>query len=171
MTRREGSHVGPSGSEAGSDARPDAEPADAGTAGAGGPGALAILMVPLGILLGCVAYWVLMGVVGVPVEVWEGVETFTQPRWFAAVAFVPAVAGLVTGVIAGDHGKWYGMLPVAIMHPVEYFRLASGANPDVHVLGFGLFVFFMLVMLELGLMAGWAGEIFRHRLKGREVRA
>jgi len=54
---------------------------------------------------------------------------------------------------------------------VEYVRLATGANPDVHVLGFGLFIFFMLVMLELGLMAGWGAEILRHRLGGREVRA
>jgi len=148
---------------------PGDEPADAGTAG--GRGTFAALMAPLGIVLGCAVYWVLMRTVGVEVEIWEGVNTFTEPRWFAAVALVPAVAGFVAGFVAGEHGKWYGMVPVAILHPVEYVRLATGANPDVHVLGFGLFIFFMLVMLELGLMAGWGAEILRHRLGGREVRA
>jgi hypothetical protein len=145
------------------------EPADAGPAG--GRGAFSALAVPLGLVLGCVVYFVLARTVGVPVEVWEGVNTFTEPRWFASVALIPAVAGFVTGIVAGAHGKWYGMVPVAVLHPLDYFRLATGADPDVHVLGFGLFVFFMLVMLELGLMAGWGAEIMRHRISGRDVRA
>jgi len=157
VTGGEGSRIGPD------------EPADAGTAG--GRGSLAALMVPLGVVLGCAAYFVLARTVGVPVEVWEGVNTFTEPRWFTAVAFIPLIAGLVTGIVVGEHGKWYGMLPVAILHPFDYYRLATSADPDVHVLGFGLFVFFMLVMLELGMMAGWGGEILRHRIRGRDVRA
>jgi hypothetical protein len=167
MKTREGSGFGPGDSGDLAD-----EPADARPVGAPREkGALAFLMGPLGLVLGCVTYWALMQVVGMPVEVWEGVNTFTDPRWFTAVAFVPAAAGFVAGIVAGEHGKWYGMLPVAIVHPIEYFRLAESTNPDVHVLGFGLFVFFMLVMLELGLMAGWIAEIVRHRIRGREVRA
>lgn len=169
MTGGEGSHVGGGRPDDRPDARPDAEPADAEAAG--GRGALAALMVPLGIALGCAVYYALVRTVGAPVEVWKGVETFTDPRWFTAVTFIPAIAGLVTGLIVGDHGKWYGMLPVAILHPLDYFRLAGGANPEVHVLGFGLFVFYMLVMLELGMMAGWGAEILRHRIRGRDVRA
>lgn len=145
------------------------EPADARPAG--GPGAYAAYLGPLGIVLGCAAYWALARAVAVPVEVWEGVNTFAEPRWFAGVALVPAVAGFVTGIVAGEHGKWYGMVPVAILHPVDYVRLATGADPEVHVLGFGLFVFFMLVMLELGLVGGWGADILRHRIRRRDVGA
>jgi hypothetical protein len=145
------------------------EPADARAAG--GPGAYRALLGPLGIVLGCAVYWILARTVAAPVEVWQGVNTFTEPRWFAGVALVPAVAGFVAGLVAGAHGKWYGMVPVAILHPVDYFRLATGSESEGHVLGFGLFVFFMLVMLELGLMAGWIAEILRHRIRGRDVRA
>lgn len=146
---------------------PDAELAGA----ARGPGVMARLAVPLGILLGCAAHWAVAQAIGVPIEVWEGVETFTEPRWFAGVALVPLVSGFVTGIVTGAHGKWYGMVPVAVVHPVEYYALVGGADPGVHVLGFGLFVFFMLVMLELAMMAGWGAEIIRHRMQGRDVRA
>jgi len=39
------------------------------------------------------------------------------------------------------------------------------------MLSFGIFVFLMIVMLELALMAGWAGELLRNRLAGRAVSA
>lgn len=129
------------------------------------------LMVPLGLVAGCAVYFALDRAFGVPVEVWDGVFTFTNPLWFANVAVTPAVAGFVAGIITGEHGKWFGMVPVAVIHTADYFALAGAADPDVHVLGFALFVFFMLVMLELGMMAGWGAEIIRHRMAGRNVRA
>ena len=140
---------------------------DAGT----GRGGLRRLLVPIGIVAGCAVYWALARAFGAPVEVWDGVFTFTNPRWVANVALTPAVAGFVTGFITGEHGKWYGMVPVTVVHTADYFALVGGQNPEVHVLGFPLFVFFMLVMLELGLMAGWGAEILRHRMGGRNVRA
>lgn len=136
-----------------------------------GPGLMARLAVPLGIAAGCVVYFALSRLIATPVEVWNGVETFTDPVWFAAVAVTPVVSGFVTGLICGHGGKWYGMIPVALLHSVEYFALARTSNPEVQVLGVGLFVFFMIVMLELALMAAWGAELLRDRLAGRDVRA
>lgn len=132
---------------------------------------LARLAAPLGIAVGCTVYYGLSRLFAVPVEVWSGVSTFTDPVWFAQVAVAPAVAGFVTGLICGHNGKWLAMLPVAVIHTADYYALTATANPEVHVLGVGLFVFFMIVMLELALMAGWGAEILRDRIAGRNVRA
>lgn len=129
------------------------------------------LAAPLGVVVGCAVYVALSRFFAVPVEVWNGPETFTQPAWMANVALVPAVSGFVAGIIAGQHGKWYGMFPVTLVHTADYFTLSHRAAPDVHVLGPGLFVFFMLVMMELALMAGWGAEVLRNRLAGKDVRA
>lgn len=142
----------------------DATPEEAG-------GLLKRLAVPIGLVLGCAVFFGLTRYFGVPVETWTGVDTFTRPPWMANVALVPLVSGFVAGFICGHHGKWYGMVPVALLHPLDYFHLAAHPGPDAEVLGTGLFVFFMIVMLELGLMAGWGGEILRGRLAGRNVRA
>jgi len=139
--------------------------------GAGPPGFLARMAVPLGVLAGCAVFFVLARIVATPVEVWNGANTFTEPRWLIMVAVVPAVAGLVTGFICGPLGKWYAMVPVGVVHTADYYVLASTPHPDAHVLGAGLFVFFMIVMVELALMGGWAGEILRSRLLGKDVRA
>jgi len=137
----------------------------------GGRGLPPGVAVPLGLVLGCVVFVALTRLFGVPVEIWTGVDTFTRAPWMANVALVPAVSGFVAGFICGDHGKWYGMVPVALVHPLEYFRLLAHPGPDAEVLGTGLFVFFMIVMLELGLMAGWGGEILRNRLTGKGLGA
>lgn len=137
--------------------------------GAGRRSRMARFAVPLGVALGCTAYFVIVRMTGVVIEQWEGINTFTNPAWFAAVAVAPVVSGFITGVVAGHNGKWLGMLPVALIHPADYAH-AAGTNPG-NVLGFGIFVFLMLVMLELALMAGWGAEILRNRMAGREVRA
>jgi hypothetical protein len=136
-----------------------------------GPGPLARLAVPLGIAVGCLVYFALSRVISTPVEVWNGADTFTDPMWFAAVAVTPAVSGFVTGLICGHNGKWFGMFPVTLIHSAEYYLLLKDPNPEAQVLGVGLFVFFMIVMLELALMAAWGAEILRQRLAGRDVRA
>jgi hypothetical protein len=146
-------------------------PIDDATPEDGGPGLFTRLAVPIGLVLGCVVFYGLTRFFGVPVEIWTGVDTFTRGPWMANVALVPAVSGFVAGFICGRHGKWYGMVPVALVHPLDYFRLAAQPNPDAQVLGVGLFVFFMIVMLELGLMAGWGGEILRGRLTGKDAHA
>jgi len=136
-----------------------------------GRGLSAAVTVPLGLVLGCVVFFLLTRLFGVPVETWTGVDPFTRAPWMANVALVPAVSGFVAGFICGHHGKWYGMVPVALVHPVEYFRLVANPGPDAQVLGTGLFVFFMIVMLELGLMAGWGGELLRGRLTRKDAGA
>ncbi len=125
----------------------------------------------LGIAVGVTVYYFMARGLGVHVEVWEGVNTFTNFRWFSAVALVPVVSGFITGIIAGHNGKWYGMIPVALLHPADYFTTLGTASADVTVLGPALFVFFMIIMLELGLMAGWAAEVIRARLSGEDKRA
>ncbi len=124
---------------------------------------------PLAVIAGCVVYFALTRLFGVTIEEWRGVETFTDPDWFAAVVVAPIVSGMVVGGICGHHGKWYGMLPVGLIHPVDYTMTV--VEGQVEVLHFGIFIFLLLVMLELALMAGWVAEVLRERLKGKEVRA
>lgn len=125
----------------------------------------------LGILVGATVYYFLAKLVGVQVEVWQGIRTFNNPMWFIAVAVVPAISGLVTGIVAGHNGKWYAMVPVGLLHSIDYMALSQSAGAQTVVLGYGLFVFFMIVMLELALMAGWGGELIRERFSGENVAA
>ncbi len=132
---------------------------------------LAPMMGVIGAALGCTVYYFLVELMGIRVEMWYGIETFADPRWFAVVAVVPAVSGLVTGLVAGRYGKWYGLLPVAILHPIEFYQLSHQPSQEYVVLGYGLFLFFMVIMLELGLMGGWLGELARKRMGGSQARA
>jgi hypothetical protein len=125
----------------------------------------------LGIALGATVYYVLIKLLGVHIEIWRGVNTFTSARWFAATAIAPAVAGFVTGIVAGHNGKWYAMVPVALLHTADYMETVRMATGQVTVLGPGLFVFLMIVMLELALMAGWGAEVLRARMGGQDARA
>ncbi len=125
----------------------------------------------VGLAVGTTLYYLMSRFLGVHVEVWMGINTFTDPRWFAAVAVVPALSGFVTGFISGRHGKWYGMLPVALLHPADYFTVLGSANSQLVVLSPGLFVFFMIIMLELGMMGGWTAEVIRARVGGEDKRA
>jgi hypothetical protein len=52
---------------------------------------------------------------------------------------------------------------------VDYFQALSVHRGEM--LNFGIFIFLMMVMLELALMAGWIAEILRNRLAGKEVSA
>ena len=125
----------------------------------------------LGIAVGATVYFLLSKALGVHVEVWQGINTFTNPKWFAAVAVVPALSGFVTGIIAGHHGKWYAMIPVLLLHSADYAKLYNTPGAEQVVLGYGLFIFFMIIMLELALMAGWGGELIRARKAGEDARA
>jgi len=125
----------------------------------------------LGIIVGATVYYLLSKLVGVHVEVWQGIRTFNNPLWFIAVAVVPAFSGLITGIVAGHNGKWYAMVPVGLLHSLDYMALSQSAGAQTVVLGSGLFVFFMIVMLELALMAGWGGELIREKLSGENVTA
>ncbi|MBI5136317.1 MAG: hypothetical protein HZA24_03155 [Nitrospirae bacterium] len=128
-------------------------------------------MALLGMALGGTVYYMLIKLLGVHVEVWQGVNTFTNPRWFAVTAVAPALSGFVTGIVAGHNGKWYAMAPVAVLHTSDYLETVRMATGQLTVLGPVLFVFFMIVMLELALMAGWGAELLRARMAGKDVRA
>ncbi|MDH5526979.1 MAG: hypothetical protein OEY97_06675 [Nitrospirota bacterium] len=132
------------------------------------PGVPRALML-LGVAVGVTVYFVITRSLGVVIEQWRGIDTFTDPSWFAAVAIAPVVSGFVTGAIARHQGKWLAMLPVGLLHPVDYFEALQVHRGEM--LNFGIFIFLMLVMLELALMAGWIAEILRNRLAGKEVRA
>jgi len=129
------------------------------------------ISIPLSICVGATVYFLVVQALGVTIEVWEGINTFTNLKWFAAATAAPALSGFVTGLISGHNGKWFGVVPVLLMHPSDYFQARALAGGDVMVLGFGLFVFFMLVMMELALMAGWGGELLRRRISGEQLRA
>ncbi|MDH4228697.1 MAG: hypothetical protein OEW11_03000 [Nitrospirota bacterium] len=151
------------------DAAPrDSSPAPA-RAASGVPDGLSRAMAGIGVAVGCTVYYLLSKAFGVTIEVFDGINTFTNPAWFAAVTVAPLASGFVTGVIARHNGKWLAMAPLLLLHPVDYFQ-AVASHRGV-MLSFGIFVFLMIVMLELALMAGWAGELLRNRLAGRAVSA
>lgn len=59
---------------------------------------------------------------GVKIEVFRGIETFT-PSWVADVFVVPFLTGLLVAKIFGKHAKWLACLPPLLVRFPSYLYL------------------------------------------------
>ncbi|NDU85748.1 MAG: hypothetical protein G3H99_03945 [Ferrovum sp.] len=74
--------------------------------------------VMVGIALNMVGDWVL----GVRIEVFRGIATFTLP-WIVDVFLVPFMVGLLVAKIFGKHAKWLACVPPIVVRFSSYLYL------------------------------------------------
>ena len=79
----------------------------------------------LGIALNAFGDWVL----GVRIEVFKGMATFTFP-WMVDVFLVPFLSGMLVGkVYAKRGGKWLACIPPLVVRSISYFKLYFVDHP------------------------------------------
>ncbi len=127
------------------------------------------------ILTGLVAVLAGMGVnilgdrlLGVSVELWWGVDTFSA-AWILDVFLVPFIAGIVVAVIFGLGGKWLCYFPPAIVRIISYVNFA-GPEPipqGAYLLSVQFWILIVILVVEAAAFGGAAGEILVKRTYGR----
>ncbi len=69
---------------------------------------------------------------GVRIETFSGISTFTFP-WMLDVFFVPFVVGLAVAWIFGKHAKWLACLPPLFLRGFFYVYVTLFDNPHPYV--------------------------------------
>jgi hypothetical protein len=123
----------------------------------------------LAVLAGCAVVYVGDWLVGVDIELWWGLATFT-PMWMVAVFVVPLISGIVCAMIFGLGGKWLCYFPPLIVRTINYFAYFYGAKvpPDgAELLFFPYWIMFVILVVEAAAFGGVFGEIVVKKTYGR----
>ena len=105
---------------------------------------------------------------GVKLEIFQGIiGTFTI-AWIADLIVVPLVAGIVVSMIYGLGGKIIAYFPPLLVRIPEYLMADTAIHgTDASVLPLGYWILVVIVAVEACGIGGWIGEIFVKRTYGR----
>lgn len=123
----------------------------------------------IAILAGCAVVYIGDWLVGVDIELWWGLATFT-PLWMVAVFVVPLISGLVCAMIFGLGGKWLCYFPPLIVRTINYFAYVyefKAPPPGAELLFFPYWILFVILVVEAAAFGGVFGEIVVKRTYGR----
>jgi len=123
------------------------------------------------LLIGSVVNYFGDRVLGVQVELFYGLQTFSF-AWTLDVFALPFLVGLVTGAIFGMGGKWLCYFPPLIVRAINYAVLAHSAGslpPDASLIPLGWWGFFVILAMEAAAFGGIAGEIVIRGTYGRSA--
>jgi hypothetical protein len=117
---------------------------------------------------GCLITYLGDHILGVRIELFWGLATF-NPYWFLDVFVVPALAGMVVGMIYGLGGKWMAYFPPLIVRFYGYFETFRliGVPSGAHLMPLGWWGFFVILTVESAAIGGVLGEILIKRTYGR----
>lgn len=111
---------------------------------------------------------------GVNIEIYRGIATFTLP-WVIDVFLVPFVAGVVVSLIYGRHGKWLACLPPLFVRGISFIQLTFFNDSSEYVdLFFKVPLAYwgpcLILVVEVGNFGGIIGEIMKgvYRLPGKK---
>lgn len=131
-------------------------------------GTIAVL---LGMALNFFGDWLL----GVRIEIFNGINTFTFP-WMLDIFLVPFIVGLVVARIFGKHSKWLACLPPLFVRGLSYAYLYySDPNGDfflrLHLHYWGPCVILAVEAANIGGILGevYMGAYHRRRRDGSKV--
>ena len=123
----------------------------------------------LALLVGCLINYYGDHVLGVRIELWRGLQTFSL-AWMADMFVLPFIVGMAVAVIFGLGGKWLCYFPPLIVRVANYYILAHSAPPaDGTRLVMGYGGFFVSLTMEAAAFGGIAGEIMIRGTYGRSA--
>lgn len=125
------------------------------------------------VLAGAVVVYVGDRLLGVRLEIFNGVSTFT-PYWVIALFFVPFVAGIVVSLIYGLGGKilaHFSPLIVRVHSYHELYQDPMAAGDQGVLLPIGYWLFIVIVAVEFASIGGVVGEILVKKTYGRTGKA
>lgn len=125
----------------------------------------------IAVLAGAVIVYAGDRLLGVKLELFYGVSTFT-PAWVLALFFVPFVAGIVVSLIYGLGGKILAHFSPLIVRVVSYYELyeSRALIEDGSLLPLGYWLFIVIVSVEFASIGGVVGEILVKKTYGRTGR-
>lgn len=122
----------------------------------------------IALLAGCIVNYLGDRLLGVEIELWRGLDTFT-PLWMVNVFVVPLIAGVVVAMIFGLGGKWLCYFPPLIVRSIGYINYLYFTEPPfgTDLLYFPFWILFVILAVEAAAFGGVFGEIIIKRTYGR----
>jgi len=119
------------------------------------------------IALGAVIVYLGDSLLGVSLEVYQGVGTFT-PLWILDLILVPFIAGLAVSFVYGLGGKILAHFSPLIVRVIEYNIIDPTTYPEhVAILPLGFWILIVIVTVEAASAGGFVGEVVLKRTYGR----
>ncbi len=120
------------------------------------------------LLIGCAMNHFGDRILGVQIELFRGLETFSF-LWILDVFVLPFVVGVVVAAIFGLGGKWLCYFPPLIVRLLSYATIAQAAHlpAGASLLPLGWWGFFVILVMEAAAFGGIAGEILVKSTYGR----
>jgi len=124
----------------------------------------------IAILAGCVANYAGDHLLGVKIELFHGIQTFSF-LWILDMFAVPFFVGVLVAVIFGLGGKWLCYFPPLIVRSLSYYEILHGTVPHgMQLLPMGWWGFFVILVIEASAFGGVMGEIWVKGTYGRSPR-
>lgn len=125
----------------------------------------------LALLAGCVLNYYGDRALGVQIELYRGLQSFS-PMWILDMFALPFIVGVVVAFIFGLGGKWLSYFPPLIVRAISYFQVAYvGDIPAGAVLiPLGWWGYFVILVMTSSAFGGVMGEVMVKRTYGRSPR-
>lgn len=123
------------------------------------------------ILVGCAVNHFGDRLLGVKIELFYGIQTFSF-MWMLDMFVLPFIVGVLVAVMFGLGGKWLCYFPPLIVRMVSYWEVAhiSGVPHGASLLPLGWWGFFVILVMEASALGGVIGEIMVKGTYGRRPR-
>lgn len=123
------------------------------------------------LLMGCAANYLGDRILGVRLELFYGLQTFSF-AWILDVFAIPFIVGLLVAAIFGMGGKWLCYFPPLIVRIISYAIIAKAVIPIpkyASLIPMGWWGFFVILTMEAAAFGGIAGEIIIKGTYGRSA--
>jgi hypothetical protein len=119
------------------------------------------------LLAGCAVNYLGDRLLGVQIELFHGLATFSF-AWMLDMFVLPFVVGVLVAVIFGLGGKWLCYFPPLIVRLVSYIHIKdTGVPVDAALLPMGWWGFFVILTMESAAFGGIIGEVVMKGTYGR----
>ncbi|MBI1174491.1 MAG: hypothetical protein GC139_04395 [Sideroxydans sp.] len=123
------------------------------------------------ILVGCAVNHFGDRLLGVRIELFHGIQTFSF-LWMLDMFVLPFIVGILVAVMFGLGGKWLCYFPPLIVRAISYFEIShlTGVPDGSSLLPLGWWGFFVILVIEASAFGGVIGEIMVKGTYGRRPR-
>ena len=123
------------------------------------------------ILAGCAVNYFGDHLLGIKIELFHGIQTFSF-LWILDMFALPFMVGVLVAVIFGLGGKWLCYFPPVIVRGLSYYEILhmTGVPHGSSLLPLGWWGFFVILVVEASAFGGVMGEIWVKGTYGRSPR-
>lgn len=123
------------------------------------------------ILLGCAINYFGDRLLGIKIEIFHGLQTFSF-MWILDMFALPFVVGVVVAAIFGLGGKWLCYFPPLMVRALSYYEILHGGGvpQGASLMPMGWWGFFVILVIEASALGGVMGEIWVKGTYGRRPR-